>query len=80
MQKLLLLPVALIILLAFNTQNKTKVIFFGDSITRLGVEKDKKSGTGYILRLDSMLKREKKLTSMNLWVPVLTVIKYMIFI
>lgn len=60
MQKLLLLPVALIILLAFNTQNKTKVIFFGDSITRLGVEKDKKSGTGYILRLDSMLKREKK--------------------
>jgi hypothetical protein len=44
MQKLLLLPVALIVLLAFNTQNKTKVIFFGDSITRLGVEKDKNRG------------------------------------
>jgi hypothetical protein len=28
MQKLLLLPVALIVLLAFNTQNKTKVIFW----------------------------------------------------
>ena len=48
------------LLLACIPQKKTKVIFFGDSITRLGVEKDKKSGTGYILRLDSMLKKENK--------------------
>lgn len=39
----------------FSPQRKTKVIFFGDSITELGV----KPG-GYITRMDSMCKLEKK--------------------
>lgn len=43
---------------AFTAQKKTKVIFFGDSITELGVKRDKY--VGYILRMDSMLKGEKK--------------------
>lgn len=43
---------------AFVPQQKTKVIFFGDSITELGVKKDKY--TGYIVKMDSMLKAEKK--------------------
>lgn len=41
--------------LAFLPQKKTKVIFFGDSITELGV----KPG-GYVTRVDSMCKLEKK--------------------
>jgi lysophospholipase L1-like esterase len=60
MKKLLFVPLTLLLVTAFAPQKKTKVIFFGDSITRLGVERDKKSGTGYILRLDSMIKSEKK--------------------
>ncbi|MEP6700405.1 MAG: GDSL-type esterase/lipase family protein [Bacteroidota bacterium] len=39
----------------FSPQRKTKVIFFGDSITELGV----KPG-GYITRVDSICKLEKK--------------------
>lgn len=52
--------VAAIILLscAFVPQKKTKVIFFGDSITELGVKRDRY--VGYILKMDSMLKKEKK--------------------
>lgn len=48
---------ALTVLLAAATapQKKTHVIFFGDSITELGV----KPG-GYVTRVDSMSKREKK--------------------
>lgn len=43
---------------AFTVQKKTKIIFFGDSITELGVQRAKY--VGYILKLDSMLKLEKK--------------------
>lgn len=43
---------------AFIPQQKTKIIFFGDSITELGVKKDRYMG--YILKMDSMLKVEKK--------------------
>lgn len=43
---------------AFVPPKKTKVIFFGDSITELGVKRDRY--VGYILKLDSMLKKEKK--------------------
>lgn len=43
---------------AFIPQQKTKIIFFGDSITELGVKKDRY--VGYILKMDSMLKVEKK--------------------
>jgi len=62
MKKIFFIAAAVVFLSAFigKRQKKTKVIFFGDSITRLGAEKDKRSGTGYILRLDSMIKNEKK--------------------
>jgi lysophospholipase L1-like esterase len=43
---------------AFTAQKKTKIIFFGDSITELGVKKE--GYVGYIVRMDSMLKAEKK--------------------
>jgi isoamyl acetate esterase len=50
--KKILLPL-FIMLLAFMPQKKTKVIFFGDSITQAGV-----SPGGYVLRIDSMCKKE----------------------
>ncbi len=50
---LLLLP--LIIAIAFVSQKKSKVIFFGDSITQAGVQ-----AGGYIVRVDSMCKAEGK--------------------
>ncbi len=43
---------------SFVPQKKTKVIFFGDSITELGVKE--KPYKGYILQLDSICKGEKK--------------------
>ncbi|HWR33978.1 MAG TPA: GDSL-type esterase/lipase family protein [Chitinophagaceae bacterium] len=55
MKKLLFIPLALILFSAFNPQKKTRVIFFGDSITELGV----KPG-GYVTRVDSMTKLEGK--------------------
>ena len=45
-----LLPFYVILLFAFTMQKKKKIIFFGDSITELGV----KPG-GYIVKMDSML-------------------------
>ena len=52
MKKLIyLLPV--ILFMAFSKQKKMRVIFFGDSITQAGV-----SPGGYILRVDSMCKKE----------------------
>src|SRR5258706_14329784 len=50
--KRFLLPL-LVISLAFMPQKKTKVIFFGDSITQAGV-----SPGGYVIRIDSMCKKE----------------------
>ncbi|OSZ77325.1 G-D-S-L family lipolytic protein [Chitinophagaceae bacterium IBVUCB2] len=47
-----------IIAFSFAPQKKSKIIFFGDSITELGV-KDKPY-KGYILQLDSISKAEKK--------------------
>jgi lysophospholipase L1-like esterase len=44
-----------ILLAAFVPQKKKRVIFFGDSITQLGVEPG-----GYITRIDSMCKAENK--------------------
>ena len=43
---------------SFVPQKKTKVVFFGDSITELGVKE--KPYKGYILQLDSICKGEKK--------------------
>lgn len=58
MKKLLILPLALMIVFGFRPQKKTKVIFFGDSITELGVKPEKYRG--YILQMQDMLKTEKK--------------------
>jgi lysophospholipase L1-like esterase len=58
MNKLFLVSAIVFISCAFSPQKKTKVIFFGDSITELGVKKDRY--VGYILKMDSMLKVEKK--------------------
>jgi len=55
MKKLLFISFVLFISCAFIPQKKTKVIFFGDSITELGV----KPG-GYVTRVDSMCKQEGK--------------------
>ncbi len=48
----------LVLLFAFVPQKKTKIIFFGDSITELGVKE--KPYKGYILVMDSLIKAEKK--------------------
>ena len=58
MKKLLFIAVVLFISCAFTQQKKTKVIFFGDSITELGVKRDRY--VGFILRMDSMLKLKNK--------------------
>jgi lysophospholipase L1-like esterase len=58
MKKFLFISVVLFLSCAFTQPKKTKVIFFGDSITELAVKRDKY--VGYILRMDSMLKVEKK--------------------
>jgi lysophospholipase L1-like esterase len=55
MKKLLFISIVLFISCAFVPQKKNKVIFFGDSITELGV----KPG-GYVTRVDSMCKLEGK--------------------
>jgi lysophospholipase L1-like esterase len=55
MKKLLFICIVLFISCAFVPQKKNKVIFFGDSITELGV----KPG-GYVTRVDSMCKLEGK--------------------
>jgi lysophospholipase L1-like esterase len=55
MKKLLFISTILFFACAFAPQKKTKVIFFGDSITELGV----KPG-GYVTRVDSMSKLDGK--------------------
>ena len=47
--KLFLLSAIIILMTAFATQKKIKIIFFGDSITQAGV-----NAGGYIKRIDSM--------------------------
>ena len=58
MKKLLFIAAILCISCAFAPQKKTKVIFFGDSITELGVKRDRY--VGYILKMDSILKAQGK--------------------
>lgn len=58
MKKILFIAAVVFLSCSFSNQKKTKIIFFGDSITELGVKKDKY--VGYIVRMDSMLKVEKK--------------------
>ncbi len=52
MKHLFFIPL-IILLTAFVQQNKTKVLFFGDSITQAGVNPG-----GYIMRIDSMCKQQ----------------------
>ncbi len=51
--KLFLCSVLAILISAYPAQKKSKVIFFGDSITQAGVQPG-----GYILRIDSLSKKE----------------------
>lgn len=55
MKKLFFLPLILIFSFSFSPPKKSKVIFFGDSITELGM----KPG-GYVTRVDSMCRLEGK--------------------
>jgi lysophospholipase L1-like esterase len=57
MTKILFL-VSMVSLFAFVPQKKTKVIFFGDSITELGVKE--KPYKGYVLLVDSLAKAGNK--------------------
>ncbi|MEO6612794.1 MAG: SGNH/GDSL hydrolase family protein [Chitinophagaceae bacterium] len=58
MKKILFISAVLFFCFAFVPQKKKKIIFFGDSITELGIKRDRY--VGYILKMDSMLKAEKK--------------------
>ena len=52
--KLFLLSAMIIVMTAFVSQRKMKIIFFGDSITQAGV-----NAGGYIKRIDSMCSAER---------------------
>ena len=58
MKKLLFVTTVLFLSCAFSPQKKTKVIFFGDSITELGIKE--KPYRGYILELEDKSKAENK--------------------
>jgi isoamyl acetate esterase len=58
--KKILFSAALIFCMAWLPQKQTKVIFFGDSITELGVTTRPDAGTGYVLKIDSLCKTESK--------------------
>jgi isoamyl acetate esterase len=58
MKKIFFIASVILISCAFAPQNKTKIVFFGDSITELGVKPEKYRG--YILQLEDMLKKEQK--------------------
>jgi isoamyl acetate esterase len=55
MKKILFVSLIIILASAFVSQKKSKVIFFGDSITELGIRPG-----GYVTRVDSMCKLEGK--------------------
>jgi isoamyl acetate esterase len=60
MKKILFASLILFLSCAFAPQKKTKVIFFGDSITELGVMTRPDAGAGYVLKIDSLCKAEGK--------------------
>ena len=53
--RLFLFSIVVLVTSSFGLQKKTRVIFFGDSITQAGV-----NAGGYIMRIDSMCKAEGK--------------------
>ncbi len=58
MKKIFFIASVILIFCAFAPPKKTKIVFFGDSITELGVKPEKYRG--YILQLEDMLKKEQK--------------------
>ncbi|HPG10748.1 MAG TPA: GDSL-type esterase/lipase family protein [Chitinophagaceae bacterium] len=58
MKKIFAIAAVILISYAFIPQKKTKVIFFGDSITELGVKE--KPYKGYILEVEGLCKAENK--------------------
>ena len=60
---------------SFVSQKKTRVIFFGDSITQAGV-----NAGGYIMRIDSICKAEGKTDNYEFIGAGIGAIKYMICI
>jgi isoamyl acetate esterase len=62
MKKVLIITAAFFCF-GFVPQKKIKVIFFGDSITELGVQNRNDSGKGYVLKIDSLCKAEGKTAS-----------------
>jgi isoamyl acetate esterase len=65
MNKLLVIASVIFISCAFVPQKKTRVLFFGDSITELGVKPEKYRG--YILQLEDKLKKEQKADQYELY-------------
>jgi isoamyl acetate esterase len=64
MKKILTIVFIVLISCAFTSQKKTKVVFFGDSITELGVKPEKYRG--YILQVEDILKKENKSSNYEL--------------
>ncbi len=60
MRKILFVSFIMLFSFAFTLQKKTRVIFFGDSITELGITTRPDAGTGYVLKIDSLCKTENK--------------------
>jgi isoamyl acetate esterase len=58
MKNIFLIAAVLFFSCAFTPQKKIKIVFFGDSITELGVKSEKYRG--YILQIEDILKGEKK--------------------
>ena len=58
MKKVFFAALLLLLFSAFRTEKKTRILFFGDSITELGVKPEKYRG--YILQLEDLLKKENK--------------------
>ncbi|HET6723063.1 MAG TPA: GDSL-type esterase/lipase family protein [Chitinophagaceae bacterium] len=56
--KVFIFSISVILITSFVSQKKTRIIFFGDSITQAGV-----NAGGYIMRIDSMCKGEGKADS-----------------
>jgi|SRR4026207_2583981 lysophospholipase L1-like esterase len=56
--KVFFFSIIIMLITSFVSQKKTRVVFFGDSITQAGV-----NAGGYIMRIDSMCKEEGKADS-----------------
>ena len=56
--KVFFFSITIMLITSFVSQKKTRVVFFGDSITQAGV-----NAGGYIMRIDSMCKAEGKADS-----------------